>query len=78
MDSHEPGAWPLTSVSDLQREVLSPRRAILEYQLGERVSHVWLVRDQQIEVFKLPPSCCHRAAGRCGDQFVQQDTGTSA
>lgn len=55
MDSREPGARPLTSVSDLQREVLSPQRAIVEYQLGERVSYVWLVRDQQIKVFELPP-----------------------
>lgn len=54
-DSREPGARPLTSVSDLQREVLSPARAILEYQLGERVSYVWLVRDHQINVFQLPP-----------------------
>ena len=55
MDSHEPGARPLTSVNDLQREVLSPQRAVLEYQLGERGSHVWLVRDQRIKVFELPP-----------------------
>lgn len=55
IDSHEPGARPLTSVGDLQREVLSPQRAILEYQLGESISHVWLVRDKQIQVFKLPP-----------------------
>lgn len=56
IDSHEPGAQPLTSVSDLQREVLSPTRAVLEYQLGGRVSHVWFVRGQQIKVFNLPPS----------------------
>lgn len=56
IDSHEPGAQPLSSITDLQREVLSPTRAILEYQLGGRVSHVWLVRDQQIKVFNLPPS----------------------
>jgi CHAT domain-containing protein len=55
MGRHEPGARPLTSVTDLQRDVLSPQRAILEYQLGEHVSYVWLVRDQQIKVFKLPP-----------------------
>lgn len=55
MDSHEPGARPLTSVSDLQREILSPQRAIIEYQLGERVSRVWLLRDRQIKVFELPP-----------------------
>jgi CHAT domain-containing protein/tetratricopeptide (TPR) repeat protein len=55
MDSHEPGARPLTSVSDLQRNVLSPKRAIIEYQLDEGVSYVWLVCDQQIKVFKLPP-----------------------
>jgi CHAT domain-containing protein/Tfp pilus assembly protein PilF len=55
MDSHEPGARPLTSLRDLQREALTPRRAILEYQLGERVSYVWLVRDQPIKVFELPP-----------------------
>jgi CHAT domain-containing protein len=55
IDSREPGARPLTSVSDLQREALAPQRAILEYQLGERVSYVWLVRDQQIKVFELPP-----------------------
>jgi CHAT domain-containing protein/Tfp pilus assembly protein PilF len=55
IDSHEPGAQPLTSVNELQREVLSPQRAILEYQLGEDVSYVWLVRDRQIKVFKLPP-----------------------
>jgi CHAT domain-containing protein len=54
MDSREPGARPLTSVNNLQREILSPQRAILEYQLGERISHVWLVRDKQIKVFKLP------------------------
>jgi CHAT domain-containing protein/Tfp pilus assembly protein PilF len=51
----EPGARPLASVSDLQTEVLSPQRAIIEYQLGEHVSYVWLVRDQQIKVFELPP-----------------------
>lgn len=55
MDSHEPGAQPLTSINDLQRKVLSPQRAILEYQLGERASYVWLVRDQQIKSFQLPP-----------------------
>lgn len=55
MDRQEPGARPLTSVNELQREVLSPQRAILEYQISEDVSHVWLVRDQQIKVFKLPP-----------------------
>jgi CHAT domain-containing protein/Tfp pilus assembly protein PilF len=54
IDSHEPGARSLTSVTDLQREVLSPQRAILEYQLGERISYVWLVRDHQIKVFELP------------------------
>ncbi len=54
LDIHEPGARPLTSVTDLQREALSPQRAIIEYQLGEQVSYVWLVRDQQIKVFKLP------------------------
>jgi CHAT domain-containing protein/Tfp pilus assembly protein PilF len=51
----EPGARPLASVSDLQREVLSPQQAVIEYQLGERGSYVWLVRDQQIKVFELPP-----------------------
>jgi CHAT domain-containing protein/tetratricopeptide (TPR) repeat protein len=55
INKHEPGARPLTSITDLQRDVLSPQRAILEYQLGERVSYVWIVRDQQIKVFKLPP-----------------------
>jgi CHAT domain-containing protein/Tfp pilus assembly protein PilF len=55
MDSREPGARPLTSVSDLQRNVLSRKRAIIEYQLDEVVSYVWLVCDQQIKVFKLPP-----------------------
>src|SRR5262249_2109649 len=54
MDSHELGAQPLTSVRLLQQEVLSPRRAILEYQLGEHVSHVWLIRDREIKVFDLP------------------------
>lgn len=54
IDDREPGAQPLTSVSELQRTVLSPHRAILEYQLGENVSHVWLIRDQQVEVFSLP------------------------
>jgi CHAT domain-containing protein/Tfp pilus assembly protein PilF len=54
IDSHEPGARPLSSISDLQRAALSSQRAILEYQLGERVSHVWLVRDHQIQVFELP------------------------
>jgi CHAT domain-containing protein/Tfp pilus assembly protein PilF len=54
MDRHEPGARPLTSVTDLQRDVLSPQQAILEYQLGEQISYVWLVRDQQINVFELP------------------------
>jgi CHAT domain-containing protein/Tfp pilus assembly protein PilF len=54
IDRHEPGARPLTSVTDLQRDVLSPEQAILEYQLGEQISYVWLVRDQQINVFELP------------------------
>jgi CHAT domain-containing protein/tetratricopeptide (TPR) repeat protein len=54
VNSNEPGARLLTSVNDLQREVLTPQRAILEYQLGERASYVWLVRDQQIKVFQLP------------------------
>lgn len=55
IDSHEPGARPLTSVNELQHQVLSPQRAIIEYQLGKDVSYVWLVRDQHIKVFKLPP-----------------------
>jgi CHAT domain-containing protein/Tfp pilus assembly protein PilF len=54
MDSHEPGARPLTSMGDLQREILSSQRAILEYQLGESISYVWLIRNQQIKVFELP------------------------
>jgi CHAT domain-containing protein/tetratricopeptide (TPR) repeat protein len=54
MDSREPGARPLTSVRDLQRAILSPQRAIVEYQLGESASYVWLVRDQQVKVFELP------------------------
>jgi len=52
--NREPGARPLSSVSALQHEVLSPRSTILEYQLGEQASHLWLVRDRQIEVFTLP------------------------
>lgn len=52
--NREPGARPLSSVSALQHEVLSRRSAILEYQLGEESSHLWLVRDRQIEVFTLP------------------------
>lgn len=55
LGSHEPGARPLSSVSALQSEVLSPQSAILEYQLGEQASHLWLVRRHQIEVFTLPP-----------------------
>jgi CHAT domain-containing protein len=55
MDSHEPGARPLTSISNLQHYILSPQRTILEYQLGENISYVWLVREQQIKVFELPP-----------------------
>lgn len=55
IDSHTPDAKPLTSVNELQHEVLSPQRAIIEYQLGKDVSYVWLVRDQHIKVFKLPP-----------------------
>jgi len=55
MGSREPGARPLTSVRDLQREIVSPQRAIIEYQLGERGSYVWLVREQRIKVFELPP-----------------------
>jgi CHAT domain-containing protein/tetratricopeptide (TPR) repeat protein len=54
LGNHEPGARPLSSVSALQSEVLSPRSAILEYQLGEQASHLWLIRDHQIEVFTLP------------------------
>ncbi|HLJ85686.1 MAG TPA: CHAT domain-containing tetratricopeptide repeat protein [Candidatus Angelobacter sp.] len=53
MDRHEPGARSLTSVSDLQR-ALSPQHAILEYQLNKDVSYVWLVRDREIKVSKLP------------------------
>jgi len=55
MENREPGALPLTSVSSLQHDVLSPQSAILEYQLGENVSHLWLVRDRRIAAFALPP-----------------------
>ena len=55
MDNREPGARPLTSVSDLQRQILSPQRAVIEYQVGEHRSYVWLVSDRQIKFFELPP-----------------------
>jgi CHAT domain-containing protein len=54
MENREPGARPLNSVRSLQQEVLSPHSAILEYQLGETRSYLWLVGDQKIEVFPLP------------------------
>lgn len=55
IEEREPGARPLSSVSSLQRDYLSPQSAILEYHLGEDASHAWLIRDQKIEVFRLPP-----------------------
>src|SRR6185437_3084054 len=55
LENREPGARPLTSVASLQREVLSPQSAILEYHLGERNSYLWVVTDRTIEVFTLPP-----------------------
>jgi CHAT domain-containing protein/Tfp pilus assembly protein PilF len=54
IEDREPGARPLSSLRSLQQEVLSPQTAILEYQLGESRSYLWLVRDQKIEVFPLP------------------------
>jgi CHAT domain-containing protein/tetratricopeptide (TPR) repeat protein len=53
IESRESAARPLASVNSLQ-QMLSSRRAIVEYHLGERHSYLWLVRDQSIEVFTLP------------------------
>jgi CHAT domain-containing protein/Tfp pilus assembly protein PilF len=54
IEDREPGARPLKSVSLVQQQILSPNRAILEYQLGERTSYLWLVRDHAVESFVLP------------------------
>ncbi|MBD3220726.1 CHAT domain-containing protein [bacterium] len=38
----------------LRDEVLAPGEALLEYQLGERQSHVWLIADDRFEFHRLP------------------------
>jgi CHAT domain-containing protein/Tfp pilus assembly protein PilF len=55
IETREPGARPLASLSALQQDVLSGQSAVLEFQLGGRSSYAWLIRDKQIEVFALPP-----------------------
>ncbi len=46
---------PLASVADLQREGLPADSALLEFQLGESRSYLWLVERSQVRVFLLPP-----------------------
>jgi len=55
IEDRDPGARPLMSVRSLQEEILTPHSAILEFHLGELCSYVWLVLDQKIEAFALPP-----------------------
>jgi CHAT domain-containing protein/tetratricopeptide (TPR) repeat protein len=71
IETREPGARPLASLSALQQDVLSGQSAVLEFQLEDRSSYAWLIRDKQIEVFALPPrklieSQVSKAAGLFG------------
>jgi len=42
------------SLATLRREVLRPGEAILEYQLGERHSHAWVITHRRFEFVRLP------------------------
>jgi CHAT domain-containing protein/Tfp pilus assembly protein PilF len=45
----------LASVEELQRRGLPADSALIEYHLGEKRSYLWLVSNQTIQVFSLPP-----------------------
>ncbi len=46
---------PPASLEPLQAEFLPSDSAILEYHLGERQSHLWVVKRASIQAFQLPP-----------------------
>jgi CHAT domain-containing protein/tetratricopeptide (TPR) repeat protein len=41
-------------LSEVQRQVLDPETALLEYSLGEEASYLWLVTRDEIRLFRLP------------------------
>ncbi|HEX7312617.1 MAG TPA: CHAT domain-containing protein [Pyrinomonadaceae bacterium] len=55
-------SWRYTSLTspqplkraDIQRKVLDPDTALLEYSLGEKASYLWLVTREEVRLFKLP------------------------
>jgi len=42
-------------LADVQRQVLDPETALLEYSLGEEASYLWVVTRDEVRLFKLPP-----------------------
>lgn len=73
IEDREPGARPLSSVSLLQQQVLSPNRAILEYHLGEKHSYLWLVRDHTVETSLLPSRAAIERRIRAAVNLFNQD-----
>jgi len=45
---------PLT-LPEIQRQVLDPETALLEYALGEKRSYLWVVTDKQLRTYTLAP-----------------------
>lgn len=45
---------PLSSIAELQKRLLPPDSALVEYYLGERRSYLWLVNSGRTRVFTLP------------------------
>jgi CHAT domain-containing protein/Tfp pilus assembly protein PilF len=48
-------ALPILSLREIQASVLDPDTLLLEYHLGEKTSHLWVVGSSSYQVFKLPP-----------------------
>ncbi|HEY0556011.1 MAG TPA: CHAT domain-containing tetratricopeptide repeat protein [Thermoanaerobaculia bacterium] len=48
-------AVPILSLQEIQASVLDPDTLLLEYHLGDKASHLWVVGSSSYQVFKLPP-----------------------
>ncbi len=49
-----PSSLPILSLREIQASVLDPDTLLLEYHLGEKASHLWVVGSSSYHVFKLP------------------------
>jgi CHAT domain-containing protein/tetratricopeptide (TPR) repeat protein len=67
-------AEPLHSIQELQDKALQGSTALLEYHLGEKGGHLWLVTKNAITVFPLPArSDVEKSANRTVDLFQDLD-----